>query len=247
MEHMAKDIKEILKETYPYRIEMHAHSHPVSYCGEASPKRVVEIYHELGYHGVVLSNHFAYKGGLFSEEGTKEELLKRYLDAFAEAKETAEKLGMKAYLAAELRFAENNNDYLLYGVDETILSEAYDLLSGTLAEYREKTDLSKSVLIQAHPFRQGIQLVDASLLDGVETLNLHPGHNAAVGIAIKYAKENKLSVTIAGSDFHHLDKKHEGVAAVRMRELPADTFALAEMLKNGDYILEIGGEAIVLP
>lgn len=247
MKETANNIKELLKKTYPYRIEMHAHSHPISYCGEASPKQVVEIYRELGYHGLVLSNHFAYGGGLLGEEGTKEELLDRYIGAYEEAKTEAEKYGMQVYLVAELRFAENINDYLLYGADREILSEAYDLLSGTLAEYRQKANLSKSLLIQAHPFRKGMERMDASLLDGAETFNMHPGHNAAIGLSVKYAKENGLTITTAGSDFHHLNVKHEGVSALRTRTLPKDSFELAKLLKQGDYLFEIGGEAIVLP
>ena len=247
MTQIAKDIKQMLKDTYPYRIEMHAHSKPISYCGEGTPAEVIDIYEKIGYHGVTLSNHFGYGFGLLSEEGTKEELIDRYIGAFEEAKEAAEKRGMKAYFAAEIRFAENSNDYLLYGLDRKILSEAYDLLPGTLAEYREKADLSKSVLVQAHPFRNGMTRMDASLLDGVETLNMHPGHNAAAGLAIKYVKENSVPIAIAGSDFHHLNVKHEGVSAVRTKELPEDSFALAELLRKGDYVLEIGGESIVLP
>ncbi|MBQ4087626.1 MAG: hypothetical protein IJC78_05200 [Clostridia bacterium] len=247
MKETAKELKELLNKTYPYRIEMHAHSHPVSYCGEASPKQVVQIYKELGYHGLVLSNHFAYGYGLLSEEGTKEELLEKYIGAFEEAKEEAEKHGMQVYFVAELRFAENTNDYLLYGLDKEILSEAYDLLPGTLAEYREKADLSKSLLIQAHPFRPGMELMDASLLDGIETFNMHPGHNGAIGLCVKYAKDNGFAITTAGSDFHHLNRSHEGVSALRCRTLPKDSFELAEILKKGDYLFEIGGEAIVLP
>ncbi len=244
---MAKDVKQMLKEAYPYRIEMHAHSKPVSYCGEATPEQVIELYEKLGYHGVVLSNHFGYGFGILSEEGTKDELIDKYIGAFEEAKEAAEKRGMKAYLAAEIRFAENSNDYLLYGLDRNLLSEVYDLLPGTLAEYREKADMSGSVLIQAHPFRKGMTLMDVSLLDGVETLNMHPGHNSSIGLAVKYAKKNNVPITIAGSDFHHVNCDHEGVSALRTKVIPEDSFALAEVLKKGDYLLEIGGEAIVLP
>ena len=89
--------------------------------------------------------------------------------------------------------------------------------------------------------------MDASLLDGAETFNMHPGHNAAIGLSVKYAKENGLTITTAGSDFHHLNVKHEGVSALRTRTLPKDSFELAELLKQGDYLFEIGGEAIVLP
>lgn len=247
MQETAKEIKQMLETAYPYRIEMHAHTCPVSYCGEASPGELVNIYHDLGYHAIVITNHFAAGYGLLSEEGTKDELVAKYLGAFEEAKKAAEQCGIRVILGAELRFAENTNDYLLYGVDKDIIDAAYDLLPETLAAYREKADLSRSVLLQAHPFRNNMKLMDASLLDGVETFNMNPGHNGGIGLCVKYAKEHKFPITIAGSDFHNLNKSHEGVSALRTKILPEDSFALAKLLRDGDYVFEIGGDAIVLP
>ena len=103
-----------------------------------------------------------------------------------------------------------------------------------------------SVLIQAHPMRNGMETVDPALLDGFEVFNMHPGHNSRVGLASAYAKENRHFLVIAGSDFHHPNRNHEGLAAIRTTYLPEDSFALAKLLKDGDYLLEIGRENFVL-
>lgn len=238
-----QNFKEQIKEIYPYRTELHAHTTPVSACGEATPEELMSIYSELGYHTIVITNHFFtdIKGR------SKEEYLEWYIKDYEEAKKASLKYGVKALLGAEIRFTENSNDYLVYGVDYDILSTIYDYLDRGLEAFRKEVKLDKSLLIQAHPFRKGMTLMNPDLLDGVETFNMHPGHNSGVAFALKYAKENKFRITTAGSDFHHLNVKHEGTAALRTKELVSDTFELAEVLRKRDYVFELGGEAVILP
>ena len=128
-----------------------------------------------------------------------------------------------------------------------MLSACYDYFDKGLEAFRKEVDLTKSVFIQAHPFRNGMTEVDPALLDGMETFNMHPNHNARIGVAVRYASENGMKITTAGSDFHHPDCGHEGVGILRTKVLPKDSFHLAEILKSGDYVFEIGENAIVLP
>lgn len=237
-------LKEQLKEQYPYKIELHAHTRPVSFCSEVSPAELIQIYADLGFRGIVITNHFVYRS---QPDMSKEEFLAWYVKDYQDACLAGEKHGVKVYLGAELRFDQEENDYLLYGADLHTLSLAYDYLGKGLAVYRREADLSNSVLLQAHPFRRGMTLASPELLDGIETLNMHPGHNSEVGLAIRYAREQGFSLVTAGSDFHHPNRGHEGLAALRIKELPEDSFALAKLLRQRDYCFELGGEAIVLP
>lgn len=242
--------KQKLEKKYPYRIELHAHTKPQSGCGEAEPEKLVEIYAGKGYDGIVVTNHFM---GLSNDKeymsgDTKEEQLKRYLAGYEDAKKVGEKLGLKVYLGLEIRFSkENNNDYLIYGVDEEIASICYDNFREDLAYFRENVKLPKSVFVQAHPFRDGMELINPELLDGVETFNMHPGHNSRITFANRFAKENGFKIRTVGSDFHHVNRGHEGVSALRTKVLPKDSFHLAEILKSGDYLFEIGETALVMP
>ena len=251
----AKDLKKQLEKEYPYRIEMHAHTTPQSTCGELLPEEVIELYHKKGYDAVTITNHFMgyvnfgeYLTGDYMKGETKADKLALYLEAYERAKAEAEKHGMKAYLGIEIRFArENNNDYLIYGADAQVADICYDHHEGTLADFRKNVKLEKSVFVQAHPFRNGMVEVSPELLDGVETFNMHPGHNSGVGFSVRFAKENNIKIKTAGSDFHHRDRNHEAVSALRTKVLPEDSFHLAEILKSGDYLFEIGEDSIVLP
>ena len=241
---IAKELKEQLLKEYRHRTELHAHTSPVSSCSEVSPREVVDIYHKKGFDAVVIANHFY----AFATEGyTKEEALNRYLKDYEEAKQAAEKYSLNVILATEIRFTENSNDYLIYGVDRDILSVCYDYFDKGLENFRREVELPRSVFIQAHPFRNGMTECNPELLDGIETLNVHPNHNSRIGLAVRYAAENNLTITTAGSDFHHPNRGHEAVSALRTKICPKDSFHLAEILKSGDYVFEIGENAIVLP
>ena len=240
----SQEFKEQLMKQYPYRIELHAHTKPISRCSELDPYEIVEIYNAKGYDGIVITNHFILSD---LQVSSKQEGIKAYVDCFEKTREYAEKCGMKAYLGAEIRFTENSNDYLIFGVDEAILSVCYDYLDKGLAVYRQEVKLPNSVFVQAHPFRNGMQLVNPTLLDGMETFNMHQGHNSRVGIATRYAANQRLKITTIGSDFHHKNLCHEAVSALRVSEMPETSFDIARILKSGDYVFEIGENAIVLP
>jgi len=200
-----KEFKQNLAEQYPFRIEMHAHTKPISGCSEILPEEMVEIYSQKGYDAVVITNHFI--PGSFGEE-TKDEYIDKYLKGYEDTVKAAEKYSIKIFLGAEIRFRENNNDYLLFGVDREILSLCYDYCEKGVELFRKEVKLPNSVFIQAHPFRNGMSYCDPALLDGIESFNMHPGHNSRIGIAARFAYENGISIQTAGSDFHHKNQGH---------------------------------------
>lgn len=238
------ELKEKLLNEYKYRTELHAHTSPASSCSEILPAEMAKTYHEKGFDAVVIANHFYMQ---MLEDLPKKEAIRRYLKDYEETKAEAQKYGLNVILATEIRFTENNNDYLIYGVDEDVLSMGYDYFEKGIEAFRREVLLPKSVFVQAHPFRNGMIECDPTLLDGIETFNMHPNHNSRVGIAVRYAAENNLKITTAGSDFHHPDRGHEAVSALRTKVIPKDSFHLAEILKSGDYVFEIGENALVLP
>ena len=158
-----------------------------------------------------------------------------------------EEYGLKVYLGAEIRFTENENDYLIYGLTEEMLPEIYAYLPFGVENFRKKYPMQNSAFIQAHPFRDGMVEIDPALLDGIETFNMHPGQRSRNAVANLYAAEKDFGIRIVGSDFHFLRGRGLAVSAIRTKTLPEDTFALAAILKSGDFLGEIGNRALVLP
>lgn len=236
----AQTVKQELLATYPCRMELHAHTSPVSACSEISPKKMAEIYASLGFHAVVITNHFRH-------EENKADYIDRYVADYEMTKAAAEQYGLTVLLGAEITFTENVNDYLIYGVTKEMLSDIYDFLPYGVATFRKEYPLDNSAFLQAHPFRNYMERADSALLDGIEVFNMHPGHNSRIGLAASYAREQGFTMLTAGSDFHHLDQGHEGLGAVRCKQCPQTSFEVADILKSRDYLLEIGRQTLVLP
>ncbi len=235
------ELKTQLFQHYPYRIELHAHTSPASGCSRVSPREVVDTYAGLEYSAIVITNHFMHQ-----EDRPKQEYISAYLADFEETKQRGEEQGLAVYLGAEIRFTENRNDYLIYGVDRALLEEIYDYLPHGVEHFRKQYAMPNSVFIQAHPMRDDIQAVDAALLDGVEVFNMHPGHNSRMGLVSLLAKENPSFIVTAGSDFHHPNRNHEGLSAMRTKHLPKDGFELVELLRSKDFVTEFGRNFMVL-
>lgn len=238
-----KELKNEMISQYKYRIELHAHTSPVSGCSQVTPKDMVDTYKGLGYDGVVITNHFMYQ----HDRCTKEDYVDFFVRDYEQAKKYGDEVGFQIYLGAEIRFTEWDNDYLIFGIDKEMLLEIYDLLPHGIENFRKTYAMPDGVFIQAHPMREGMKLYDPALLDGVEAYNLHPNHNGKVGLVAAYAKENNIPIVIAGSDFHHPNQNHEGMAALRSTSMPEDSFGVANILKSGDYLLEIGRNNIMIP
>lgn len=250
MENIAS-VKDFLSQTYKYRIELHAHTLGVSHCGHKTPQEQVEIYHSLGFDAIVISNHFLRcadaQGKEYLAGDSKKERIDFYMSGYEDAKKRGDELGIKVILAAELRFDDCANDYLLYGVNREILEKCYDYMTLGLETMRKELILDESLLVWAHPKRNGMEECPLNLLDGIEIFNMHPGHNGRIGISTRLANENGVQVKTCGSDCHNDVEGVEGVSALRTKTLPSDSFELVKILKSGDYIFEIGGETFVLP
>lgn len=235
-----KKIAEELKELYPYRIELHAHSSPASGCSEVPADELVRVFHEAGYDGIAITNHFISDN---EHSSSKADAIEKFKKDLYLAYETGDKLGIKVYAGAELRFYKHSdNDYLFYGFTLDELPDIYDYLNTNLETFVKEYKKESSLLLQAHPFRDGMVRMDPDLLDAIEAFNVHQNHNSRVAVTAKYAAQHGKIMTV-GSDYHH--PTFEGISATRIKYLPKDESELVSIIKNEDFIMEIGGRIII--
>ena len=230
------DFSKILQE-FKYTTELHCHSFPVSACGDFSPQETVDFYKEAGVTSLVLTNHL---NPLWSEGELKaraEEYLSDYKLAKAHAKND-----INVILGVEIRFPENCNDYLVYGVEEKDIEKFISLIPYGIETFYKEVKNDKNVILQAHPFRKNMELAPVEYIDGIETMNMHPNHHAKPSIAFKYAKENNLLVS-GGSDFHH--KGHHALCLMRTEKEMKTSFDVAEALKSKTAIFDCSGHIII--
>ncbi|MBQ5840785.1 MAG: PHP domain-containing protein [Clostridia bacterium] len=233
------DLKRELINAYPYLYELHAHTRPVSPCSDIPPAELVQRYHALGAHGIVITNHAFDR----LADAVGDDWVEQYLRDYREAKAQGGQLGIQVLLGMEIRFPQNDNDYLIYGIDEEFVQQVRPYFYGDLHAFYQDWAAPDRVIVQAHPFRDGMERANMADLDGVEVFNQHPGHNSRTSLAARHHAEHGGVVT-GGTDFHH--RGHEGQVFTCFKELPKDSFHLARLLKSGDYIFRIG-DSVILP
>ena len=234
-----------------HKYDLHCHTAEVSGCAAISGKELVKKYKKIGYDGVVIVDHYfkeLFEGYEHESEFATEkhpdvtpelmawwqEKMDFYLSGYKAALEEGKKQGIEVLLGVEIRFPENWNDYLIYGITEEYLRNhprLYDLGISGIREYLRKTG-SDALVFQAHPFRPHMERIDVKYLDGVETFNGHPGHNSNNHLAKDLAKEHSL-LESAGSDFHY--EGAEGRAGIIIKEKANGWDNMLEILKNKDF------------
>lgn len=224
-------------EEYKFKTELHAHTTPASGCSEITPEHLIEVYKEKGYTSIALTNHF------IVDDADPHEKITKYLDDYYKTIEIGKKEGINIILGSEIRFSENYNDYLIYGIIPDDLYDINSLLDKGIDNFYKEYKNDKNIILQAHPFRNGIELANPESIDGVEAFNLHPGHNSRVGFAAQYARKHGFLIT-CGTDYHHFG--HEGLCGILTKEPITDSHQLAQVLKNKDYIIDISGYKLII-
>lgn len=209
-----------------YKYDTHVHTSETSPCGRIPASQMVHIYKEAGYRGVVVTDH--YFGWYFDSLGDLkwEDKVEHYLEGYHIAVTEGRKAGLAVILGMELRFDENENDYLIYGIDEAFLKENPELYKMGLHAFSQLARDKGLLVYQAHPFRPMITPADPSLLDGVEVLNTNPRHDSQNHKALAFAQANGLK-KISGSDFHQMmDAAQGGIILTEPVETSKDFAAL---------------------
>lgn len=217
-----------------FLFDIHIHTEESSKCGETSAAKVVERYKKLGYDGLCITDHMnkpnsAVFGNTYAEKA------EAFLRGWRAAKEAAGD-DMRIILGMEIRFVPYDNDYLVYGFDEDLIFTRDFTDFASLKEFRQYADENGLIVIQAHPFRKNMIIVDPTLLDGMEVYNGHGGHDSRNDIAYRWAEKYGLRKTSA-SDFHYDTGMEPG--GIYLEEMPSDSKDLARLLRENKYTLKV--------
>lgn len=220
-----------------FKYDMHVHTSEVSVCGRTRAKEVVKMYKNAGYQGLVITDHFNKE--YFDKFNNLDwgEKIDRYLKGYYEAYDEGQKYDMDILLGMEIRFPQNVNDYLVYGVSEKFLKENEDMHNTDINFFKQLIKNNENIMIyQAHPFREKCVVADWNLLDGVEAYNGNPRHDSLNHKAMNYASEHKL-LMISGSDFHRTEDLASGGIIVNNRMKNQDDLINALRTFNYDNLI----------
>ena len=225
-----------------YKTELHCHTSEVSPCAHMTGAETIEKYLAAGYTSIVITNHFdacrvgaphTYK----VRYDTYEEQVRRHFEVIRQIRETANGR-INIIDGFEMSTCHSGNDYLVFGMteEEALLK---DLFSMSMKELRCHINSLGCLIIQAHPMRQGMSIIDPDLVDGYEVYNgdleAMKYNEVAYHFAL-VAGDGKKILTV-GND-HHL--KEEPLRAAILTEEPIrDSKELVTILKSGAYRLYV--------
>ncbi len=223
------------------KFELHAHTGNVSRCGKVPAPNLVRLYKEAGYCGMIITDHinpYTFEGlDLPTWEDKAEYFLTGYRSALAAAGDD-----FSVFLGAEMHFYESSNDYLVFGITEELLKDGLDndFLNWGIVRFSAFCREHGLLLIQAHPFRKDMVIIDPDLVDGYEVVNAHPRHDSRNYIAEAWAKRFGKLMT-AGSDAHQaVDAARSGILLdhrpLSLEEIVQEIRGGARLIRRDDFI-----------
>lgn len=213
----------------------HTHTSQTSACADLDAARAAELYASKGFAGYVVTDHIhpEYVSRI-DRRHCWDDVIDHFLSGYRIASKRGTELGLDVILGMELRFQENENDYLIYGIDEKWLREHPYLCEYTAQSFFEKFH-EEVLIIQAHPFRNGNQIVFENAFHGVELVNAHPRHNNYNQRAKELCRQHHEYLRLAGSDTHQ--QEDAARAGIILPERVSNSEAYRRMIQSGRFRL----------
>ena len=212
-----------------YKYDLHVHTAGVSPCASMTGAEQARAYKELGFTGIVITDHY-YKG--FFEDHpypTWKESMDRYYLGYYDAKEEGDKIGLDVFRSAEVTLASIRKDFIVIGVPVSFFYENANLFDLTQDELCDMVHSAGGLVFAAHPFRGDNTewYPYTEKIDGVEVLNGNPLSNNK--LAYSYAKDHGM-LMCAGSDAHN--KGDAGTGGIVISKRITDVTEFADVLRN---------------
>ena len=183
--------------------ETHLHTREGSGCGVSSGREYVQRYLDLGYTGIIITDHF-YRGNCaVSRMLSWEKWVHKFCRGYEIAREEGARRGLDVFFGWEESF--QGDDYLVYGLDKEWLLEHPEAIHWTRKQQFDEVRRYGGCVVQAHPFRQQSHIrrirLSTGCVDAVEAANAGNGDASCDALAYAYAQKLRLPVT-SGSDVH---------------------------------------------
>ncbi len=215
------------------KIDLHVHTSEVSFCGHMSSAEIAEAYVEKGYDLIVITNHFnTYTADRLENEKGVSDFFRYYNDMYLLAKKEGEARGLKVLNGYEIRFDNSDNDYLIYGMSDGTAARYRELFRMSPKDFSALANEEGFLFYQAHPFRNGMRIINPAYLFGIEVKNGNPRHDSRNDIAAAWAKKYGMHA-IAGSDCHQPEDAG-GTGIITERQIKTE-HDLLSMLRDDDY------------
>ena len=185
-----------------YRYETHLHTSQASRCGRSTGAEHVRYFHQLGYDGIFVTDHFFGGNCSVPRQLPWQERIRLFCMGYEDARQEGERIGLKVFFAWEE--TKQGDDYLIYGLSPEWLMSHPEIEGCSRRAQLDMVHAAGGCVVQAHPFRQRDYiprvLLGYRFADAVEVANAgnHPEEDVC---ARRYATHFGLMST-CGSDIH---------------------------------------------
>lgn len=195
-----------------YKYETHVHTSEASRCGKQSGAEVARLYRELGYDGIIITDHFVNGSTRTTPDMSWEEKMDIFTSGYKNAKAEGDDIGLDVFFGMEFNY--RHTEVLVYGLSEEWLYSHPDCDKLDMREFCTLARESGAFVVAAHPFRQRPYIKAICLypdcVDAVEVVNTsHTPDMPFDRRAEWYANEYNLAKT-GGSDNHFREQKQIG-------------------------------------
>lgn len=217
-----------------YKYDIHVHTMETSRCGYIKAPKIVATYKKLGYSGICITDHLHdLYISLMDCHDDWQLCMDRYMYGYKEAKKAGDAVGLDVLFGIELRFPENDSDYLIYGVDEAWLrANPYVCRMDHASFFRKFGD--SVLIIHAHPYRYCDE-VFYDCVHGLEIANCNPRHESRNELALQLAREHPALYRTCSSDMHR--PGDEGRAGILFSRRVHDSYELKAAIESREYKL----------
>ena len=213
--------------------ETHMHTAEVSACAVKYAAQQVAAYKNLGYTGVIITDHFVNGYTTCPKEFSWDEKMRFFATGYEEAKKMGDKIGLDVFFGWE--FTIKGSDFLTYGLDLDFLLAHPDLDRLSIGGYSALVRKSGGFLAQAHPYRDEYYIenkypVAPHFIDAVEVYNVMD-RRTANDKALAFANKNNLPVQ-AGTDAH--GRGNTDYSGIMLKERAESIFDIIDAIKSGE-------------
>ena len=220
-----------------YLYETHLHTSEGSSCGVSGGREYAARYLDLGYTGIIITDHFFKGNCAINPRLSWEKWVHQFCRGYENAREEGARRGLDVFFGWEETF--DGDDYLVYGLGKDWLLEHPEAVNWNRKQQFEEARRYGGCVVQAHPFRQHDYIncihLSTGCVDAVEAANAGNSQPSYDALALRYAKKLNLPAT-AGSDIHYAGHVRSG--------LTCGVYLDKKMESIGDYVAAIRTNAI---
>jgi hypothetical protein len=216
--------------------ETHMHTSEVSACAISSAEQQVSFYKELGYSGIIVTDHFINGYTTCPKKYPWEKKMKYFASGYLKAKEAGDLCGLDVFFGWE--FTVRGSDFLTYGLDLDFLLNNPGVDDFGIEKYSTLVRSCGGFLAQAHPYRDAYYIdhkypVAPYLIDAVEVYNVMDKDEANAK-AYAFANANDLPMQ-AGTDSHRTNGHL--YTGIKLREKAKSIHDIINAIKSKEVTL----------